>query len=372
MSVRATMGHSFMKSVLAVACVVLVVLAACGAERTPQWNGPPVGIVRLDLVDGERFSWRGTGSRPLATTLWYPAAAGSEETLVSFPQDRPIFVGGYAARGADVASNGPYPLVLMSHGTGGSALQMMWLGRALAAAGFIVAAVDHHGNTAAEPSFDARGFRMPWHRALDITAVLDQLLSDSRWGQLIDSDRISAVGFSLGGFAVTALAGGRIDLDRLAAFCAGEARDATCDAQPEFPEADQEFLAMLKADPLLADDVARSGSDFSDSRIDSFVMLAPAPVQAFTDESLRALTQPILSIVGEADDIAPAVTNGGRLAELATTATYRTVFGANHYVFLNTCTPRGRRFIPVCNDGPRPREEVHREVIDVVVVHLNK
>ena len=56
----------------------------------------------------------------------------------------------------------------------------------MAANGYIVAAVDHHGNTAAEEKFDPRGFRMPWERAKDLSTVIDLLLADPQWGPQID------------------------------------------------------------------------------------------------------------------------------------------------------------------------------------------
>src|SRR5690606_41854760 len=42
---------------------------------------------------------------------------------------------------------GQYPLVLFSHGNGGSRLSMEWLAQSLVKSGYIVAAVDHWGNT---------------------------------------------------------------------------------------------------------------------------------------------------------------------------------------------------------------------------------
>jgi predicted dienelactone hydrolase len=41
---------------------------------------------------------------------------------------------------------------------------MMWLGYYLASRGYIVAAVNHHGNTAAEKERAAQGFLLYWER----------------------------------------------------------------------------------------------------------------------------------------------------------------------------------------------------------------
>ncbi|MEM0929377.1 MAG: prolyl oligopeptidase family serine peptidase [Pseudomonadota bacterium] len=129
---------------------------------------------------------------------------------------------------------------------------MMWLGRALAEEGYIAVAVDHHGNTAAEESFDPRGFRTWWERSRDLTFALDALLANDTFGRLIDQDRLGAAGFSLGGYTVTALAGGQTDRELFRAFCASEQADATCHPQPEYPNADADLEALIEADPSIA------------------------------------------------------------------------------------------------------------------------
>lgn len=42
------------------------------------------------------------------------------------------------------------PLVVLSHGSGGAAVNLMWLAEALAADWFLVAAVDHHRDSSTE------------------------------------------------------------------------------------------------------------------------------------------------------------------------------------------------------------------------------
>lgn len=353
--------------------LAVALLAGCAGDdgTPPPADAPLVGYTRLPFTDPARQAWLGDGPRPLVTSLWYPAAPGSRMTLVAVPPKRPIFLGGHAARDAEAAAGGPRPLVLLSHGTGGSALQMMWLGRRLAGAGYLAAAVDHHGNTAAEPAYDARGFRMPWERARDLSVVLDRLLADPRWGPMIDRERISAVGFSLGGYAVAALAGAITDLDRYASFCAGPQRDATCRPQPEYAEAARDFAAMLDADPALRRQVEAHRQTWADPRIGRFAVLAPAPVQAFTDASLGAIDRPFLVIAGEADAIAPPATNAARLAQLVPRARYEALPAADHYVFLDPCNARGRRFVPVCREtGGIARDALHARVFALVRRHL--
>ncbi|MEM9669639.1 MAG: alpha/beta fold hydrolase [Pseudomonadota bacterium] len=350
--------------------IALCTICGCLSAEVPLESTNAVGMARIEFFDDARPAWTDAGSRPLSTTIWYPAQAGVQQELISFPADQPIFSGGLAARNATIANEKKYPFVLLSHGTGGSALQMMWLGRALASRGFIAAAIDHHGNTAAEDSFDARGFRMPWQRALDLSALLDQLIDDPIWAPRIDNTQIGAAGFSLGGYTVTALAGGQIDFSRFGAFCESLERDATCDPQPEYPDASREFAEMLESGKVSKSDMEYAGSDFSDPRISTYVTLAPALIQALTDDSLKSLNQPILVIVGDGDRVAPLETNAKRLSDLAPTAGLRVVEGASHYTFLNPCTEQGQRFVPVCKDGAVSRDAIQADVIELVVEHF--
>jgi predicted dienelactone hydrolase len=54
-------------------------------------------------------------------------------------------------------------------GSTGLGLGLMWLGNYLASHGYIVAAVNHHGNTAAEGRLLPQGFLLEWERPDDLT-----------------------------------------------------------------------------------------------------------------------------------------------------------------------------------------------------------
>jgi predicted dienelactone hydrolase len=327
-------------------------------------------MTQRDYQDEDRLSWDRQRHRPLATTIWYPAAAGAKMTEIAFPADKPVFVGGWAAKDASpvpaLDNGGKRPLVVLSHGTGGSALQMMWLARRLAAKGYIVAAVDHHGNTAAEARYDARGFRMPWERARDVSALIDSLLADPDFAPLIDANRIFGAGYSLGGYTMAALAGGETSLSHLADFCNSRERDATCDGQPEFPDAEKIFNGMLEDDPSLRVRAAEHSRSFADPRIKSFVLIAPAPAQAFTDDSLLKTGARALIIGGDADTMAPIATNAKRLAGKLRNSRMEIVKGAQHNSFLDECAPKARRWIAACKDAPGVnRGAIHAEAADM-------
>jgi predicted dienelactone hydrolase len=357
------------------AVIAVVVLVGCEGEISSDQTGAvesDIGMRRLRYVDETRPAWSGeTSGRPVNAWAWYPAQEPGPAALFDIPEKQPVFIGGSVVRDAEI-KDGKHPLVVMSHGTGGSAFQMMWLGRRLAAAGYIAIAIDHHGNTAAEDKFDPRGFLYFWERPQDITILLDRVLADPVLKGSIDAERIGAAGFSLGGYSVVASVGGRGDFEHFEAFCASEIADSTCDPQTEYPNALEELEALIAEDPAMAADRQGVKADYRDPRIGAVVAIAPAIAQMFTTDSLEAITVDMLVLVGDADDVAPAATNAERIAEHVQKARLETFPGATHYTFLNECTARGRRFVRVCRDGPSVnRAAVHDAAANAAIAHFS-
>jgi predicted dienelactone hydrolase len=239
---------------------------------------------------------------------------------------------------------------------------LAWLGEGLARAGYVVAAVNHHGNTSAEPMPTPEGFMLWWERATDLSRVVDRLAADRQFAESIDWNRIGAAGFSLGGYTAVAVAGGRTSLERWASFCESAGRDSTCTAQPEFPEALVEFENIRdRAD--VQGSIARHGDSYRDTRFRA--VLAIAPVGSWlTDESLGTIDVPVRIIVGTHDTTAPAANNASRMAQLIPGAELSVLQGVGHYTFLAACESAGARDRPLlCHEEPGvDRADVHRRV----------
>jgi len=119
-----------------------------------------------------------------------------------------------AAPGATLNdAQGKMPLVVLSHGTGGSTFQMMWLGRRFAKYGFLAAAIDHHRNSVAEGSYDPGRYQMSWERMRYVSVAITSLLVNKDYGPQIDNTKIYAVGYSLDGNTMIGLAGGITNLE---------------------------------------------------------------------------------------------------------------------------------------------------------------
>ncbi|MFN8551538.1 MAG: alpha/beta hydrolase [Candidatus Obscuribacterales bacterium] len=112
---------------------------------------------------------------------------------------------------------GKAPLVIFSHGFGGSATQSAFLMDALARAGYLVIAPNHkdaHGSTATNfrPQVGFKNSR-EWSdkthldRHDDIVKLISALHSDPQWNKQIDWSELALCGHSLGGYTVLGLAG---------------------------------------------------------------------------------------------------------------------------------------------------------------------
>jgi dienelactone hydrolase len=145
--------------------------------------------------------------------VWYPG---------STPEERFDYAGqiGFAAKDG-VAAERRFAAVVFSHGFLGAGDQSIFLTENLARMGYVVVAPNHaDASTRRRSRIEPPRFADPcrWDdqkyadRRADIVAVLDWLSAENSRGdsflyRRIDTERIGAVGHSLGGYAVLGLAG---------------------------------------------------------------------------------------------------------------------------------------------------------------------
>lgn len=261
-------------------------------------------------------------------------------------------------------ADGRFPLIVLSHGTGGSAETMSWLACALASRGYIVAAVNHPGNNALE-KYTAEGFLIWWERARDLTTLIDMLSRDRDFGRVVDIRRVGAAGYSLGGYTVIEIAGGRTDPALFQDFCRSEGTEG-CAAPPEFPDLFARWPELAAKSPAFRRSVSQAGRSYRDPRIRAVFAIAPALGPAFIPDSLGRISIPVAIVAGTDDRIVPAGSNAQRLAKLIPRASLTFLPGAGHYTFFATCTDEGRRAQPqFCTDGSGvEREAIHRLTIE--------
>jgi predicted dienelactone hydrolase len=345
-----------MKRCLTIAFGMLGVFAAANAYTAP--------VGEIHRVTFERTaSLRDAQHRAeLRITVWYPAAADAvERPLVVGPPARPLFDVGAVAPDAAFATDGVRrPVILLSHGFGGSARIMGWFGIAMARSGYIVVAVDHPGNNSGD-AMTVPGATLWWDRAEDLRAALAAAQQDPDLGAHMDPSRVGVAGFSAGGFTALVAAGARADLPRLVRFCRANPDDGICRPQREFAVTPQEAAAAL-AIPEVAAEAAHAGDDHSVAAVRAVFVMAPGLVQALEPASLMQIRAPVRILLGDADTVAPPATNGLVAAQAIPNAELERLADVGHYDFLAACTDAGRAAVPLCKTD-HPQADTHRRAI---------
>ena len=340
-------------STLAVLLIALVVLFMVTNKPTPVDTASPIGLTEAQYTDEER-------SRQLELYVWYPT---DETTPVELFEDNAAFRGFSAIKDAPVA-DATYPLVVLSHGSGGNRANQGWLAVELARQGAIVVAMNHPGSTSRDSA--AATNILTWNRPADVSFVLDSLLKDSQFSPHIDSERVAVVGHSLGGYTALAVGGAELSLENFIAYC------------DEFPN-NPDCIFYREGDVDLTQ-VERSKFERSnrDERVKAVVAIDPAYARSFQAESLDTLTDTLL--------IAPTVEAGeadlqvSYLAEqLAPEHDLIELAGAQHFTFLPECKAAGYYLLMVVERGGEvlckrergeTRAEYHSEVATQVIDFL--
>ncbi|WP_292866588.1 dienelactone hydrolase [Mesorhizobium sp.] len=318
--------------------IVFVALLSCVLICGPSAvrAGAPAGSATGDAAPlpsvGFEVVHVTNGSEPaLLAGIWYPTSGE--------PRDVPLE--GISQR---VAPSGPLqgsalPLVVISHGGGGSYARHYDTALALARAGFIVAAVSHAGDTYDDQS----KVLMPWRRPAQLSRLIDFMLKDWRGHADIDPQRIGAFGFSNGGFTVLVEAGGIPDLGRIDPYCAANHKHDLC-------------TALANAGVHSVADVVHPPRDAwkADPRIRAIAAAAPAFGFAFDKAGLASVRIPVLLWRAAADRHQPDPWYEEHIRSmLPQPPDYRVEPLAGHYAFLPPCSARRLAAAPdICTDAP--------------------
>ena len=266
-----------------------------------------VGVRTLDFVNkGQIDVLKSKGGidptydRPIKVEVWYPAnlPEGTKEYVfydevmgTSNDPKRPLIPFTFAGRASrdatPVASNGAFPLIIVSHGYVGSRFLMTYLTENLASKGYIVVAIDHTESTFR----DANGFQSTLlNRSKDVLFVLNQMAelgkinSKNFLSGLIDANNTALIGYSMGGYGVLNVAG------------AGYSEGAV-----------KLFGSISGGSKAIEVRTANSDAYKSsiDTRIKAVVAFAPWGMErgVWDAEGLKGLKTPTFFVAGNQDDI---------------------------------------------------------------------
>ncbi len=223
---------------------LLMIPAASAQGGDPERTGfrpdaPPYGVRGPHPVGFMTFS-AGDAEHPLEGAIWYPALNpdGAEEVItydLGIGDLLPVLndmAGRAISEGTPDVENGPYPLVVYSHGMNGQLYFTAYLREHLASHGFVVIAMLHSDTlrgsflASTEEAQVALAQTMLDSLVLrphDITRTLDYAEAltgpEGALAGMIDMDRVAAVGLSYGGATSLLAAGARLDFSSLPELC---------------------------------------------------------------------------------------------------------------------------------------------------------
>ncbi len=326
-----------------IAVLLLTAIGVGAAYRSALRSTRPVGFQVLRTTDA-------TG-QPFPIGVWYPTDARPWPTT----QVGNVLMN--VARNATVAGDS-LPLVVFSHGNGGSLASHADLAMALAGAGYVVAAPMHVGDNFADHARTGRA-TLFHERASQLRAAVTAMLTQWPGHEHIDGTRIGAFGFSAGGFAVLGMAGAQPDLRRVATHCA---------TRPEF------ICQVLRASgsPLVNGSGPPTLPPFEpDRRVRAIVLAAPGLGFTVDSAAARGVTVPVQLWSGRADESVPFATNAQPLSlALGQRVELHQVPHATHLSFLVPCgllRPPG-----LCDDPDGfDRRAFHEMMNESVVAFFN-
>ncbi|WP_321926292.1 alpha/beta hydrolase family protein [Paraburkholderia guartelaensis] len=258
----------------------------------------------------------------LKAIVWTPCAEPSQE----------VPIGPYVLKGRrDCPTAGEkLPLVVISHGYGGSYLGHRDLAETLAEAGFVVAAINHPGDTFSDMT-RADDMSVFVERPTDIKRLIDYMLSTAPDAARIDPQRIGFFGFSRGGYTGLVLAGGNPDFPHADIMC----------PDPSAPICKQVRSGEVSTDHLT-----------HDARIKAFVLADPFNVFP-TAASLKNVQAPIQLWASQFGGAGVLPRNADALAKtLPHRPEYHIVSNAAHFAFLAPCPAAMKNNEPgVCVDA---------------------
>ena len=302
--------------------------------------------------------------REMSSALWYPSAGGGR--TISFGENA-VFRGTPVLEGARMAE-GPFPVILASHGLGGHIGALGWLTAGLAEAGALVISVNHPNSTRGD--FDLQEGLKHWTRTEDLRAALDWFAARPYLAAHADFSRIYAVGFSAGGWTALSLGGLRADL---------EGYGAHCETAPPSPWQCAD-LAQRGVD-LNVYSATEWNADRKDDRFHAVAAIDPALTYGLGKAHARDLVDKVLLIgLGNGETRLPATdfseTGSGFAAHLPH-AEIETMVPAAHFSALLPCKPRGPAILfaegddPVCDDPPdTERAALHKRIVARIAAFL--
>lgn len=216
----------------------------------------------------------------------------------------------------DAKERPPGPLVVLSHGFGADRFFLKYMAEHLASHGLTVVSIEHPGSNVQalmEMPLDPNIAETPSRllpasefldRPRDVSFVLDRLAELSQgntdYSGAFNTEDVTIIGHSLGGYTGLALAGAKLDLRSSAGGTSSSLKSFCQNIQP---------LGVSPADWLqcAAVDLPEQQADLSDSRIKQVMAMNTLTGQLFGKAGLSEVKVPTLLLTGTQDGVTPTL-----------------------------------------------------------------
>lgn len=318
---------------------LLVFLCLAFSSHTPFAATPfSAGILRVPVA----------AEMPFDAFVWYPTREA----------ESPFEAGPYTvvARRDAAPAEGRFPVVLLSHGSGGSPFAHRDLASHLARAGFIVVAPLHIGDAAGRTERRDAGLA-PTDRPGQALQALQAVLKDPRLTDRADPARMGAIGYSAGGYTALVLADATPDFARWPAYCRQSPGNAV--------------LCSQVTDARYPGSQAGQWQPPREPRLRALVLIAPLAMP-FGPEGLATLRTPVQLHEATGDAIVPSASNGDTLMRAIIPVPQRRRVAGGHHVFIDPCPPAAMaRLGELCTDAPGiDRAAIHAALREQVTSFL--
>jgi predicted dienelactone hydrolase len=286
------------------------------------------------------------GEPALSAIVWSPCATTST----------PFRIGPFTVHGVrDCAIEGnKLPMIVISHGKGGSQLSHFDTASTLADAGFVVAALNHPGDSFGDETAGLQ-LKIFETRPHDISRLISFMTQQWQHRDHLDSSAIGVFGFSRGGYTALALAGAVPSI--LAAekhlcnhwwsLASSLCRQFKTEGAQLHPQSDPRISAAVVLDPLnLFDDIGLQSVNI--------------PVQLWASEQGGDGVR--LEHIEEIRDALPQLSD------------YHVARGAGHFAYLTPCPPELKKANPdICVDpNGFDRVKWHQRLNNAVVTFFKQ
>lgn len=265
-----------------------------------------------------------------------PALGISFPALIHYPATEPSVPAAFGpyimnvSPGAGIMK-GRFPLVVISHGSGGSHLLYRTISIHLAKNGYVVVMPEHYGNNRNNNTLADTKENLV-NRPRHISLTIDEILYKSSLGNSIEAESIAVIGHSMGGYTALALAGG-------------------------IPRTKEGEKVEAPSDP----------------RVKALVLMAPGA--GWFMNSLQRVNIPILMYTAEHDPVTPVwnaevVMNSVPDKSLVT---HRMIKNAGHFSFLSPFPESMKKpeFLPSTDPAGFDREEFHKHLPEEILFFLD-